>query len=70
MESMVVFLILYSILIVFDLIPMIRKKDKKALFVAVPVYILTLTADIMLSFGANLPSPSKFIGNIVTSIIH
>ncbi len=70
MSSMVVFLILYAILIVFDLIPVFKKKDKKAAWFTVPVYLITLTVNIMMSFGVDITSPNKIISQIISSIFH
>ncbi len=70
MSSMIVFLVLYAILIVFDLIPVFKKKDKKALWFSVPVYLITLTVNIMTSFGVDMMSPNKIISQIISSIFH
>ena len=70
MDSMIVFIFLYAILICIDLIPVIKKKDKKVLFFSVPVYLLTLTINIMQSFGFNLFNPNNAIKQIITSIFH
>ncbi|MDF1495293.1 hypothetical protein [Caproiciproducens sp. CPB-2] len=70
MSSMIVFLILYAILIVFDLIPVLKKRDKKALWFSIPVYLITLTANIMLSFSADITGSNKIISQIISSIFH
>ena len=70
MDSMIVFIFLYAILICTDLIPLIKKKDKKVLFFSVPVYLLTLTVNIMQSFGFNLFNPNNIIKQVITSIFH
>ncbi|WP_312693741.1 hypothetical protein [Caproiciproducens sp.] len=70
MDSMIVFIFLYAVLICTDLIPLIKEKDKKVLFFSVPVYLLTLTVNIMQSFGFNLSNPNNVIKQIITSIFH
>ena len=59
---------LYAFLICFDLIPLIKKKDKKALFLSVPVYLLTLTVNVMIGFGFSFPPLSDMITQMITSI--
>ncbi|MGX8700397.1 hypothetical protein [Caproiciproducens sp.] len=63
-------MILYAVLVVFDLIPAFKKGDKKALWFSVPVYLITLTVNIMMSFGADITSPNKIISRIISSIFH
>lgn len=60
---------LYAFLICFDLIPLIKKKDKKALFLNVPVYLLTLTVNVMVAFGFKFFPINDMIKQIITSII-
>jgi hypothetical protein len=70
MYVMVIIVLLYAFLICFDLIPVIKKKEKKALFLSIPVYILTLVINIMTGLGFNFPPINDMITQMITSIFH
>ena len=70
MNSFIIFVILYLILIPFDLIPAFRKKEKRVLFFSIPVYVLTFTLDVMFGFGANLIDPNRALADLISSIFH
>lgn len=70
MDQTWVFLFLYTVLILFDLIPAMKKKDKKALYVSIPIYLLTLTVNLMSSFGFSFPALNPIIGQFIQSIFH
>ncbi len=68
MEYILICLLLYGILIVADIIPSIKKKDKKTLYVSIPIYAITLVLNILIGLGVQLPSPNKAIESFLTSI--
>jgi len=59
---------LYTILICIDLIPLIKKKNKKALFLSIPVYLLTLIVNVLEGFDIDFPPINAMITQIITSI--
>ena len=70
MNSFIIFVILYLILIPFDLIPAFKKKEKTVLFFSIPVYVLTFPLDVMFGFGANLIDPNRALADLISSIFH
>lgn len=70
MEYILICLLLYGILFVADIIPSIKKKDKKTLYVSIPIYAITLVLNILIGLGVQLPSPNKAIEGFLTSIFH
>lgn len=69
MDSVLIFLFLYAILLLADLIPTIRKKKKKALYFYIPVFLLTLVINLMQSFGFQFPTLDILISQCL-SIFH
>lgn len=65
MDVLIVILFLYAFLIIFDLIPYIKKKDKKVILLSVPIYLFTLVVDIMANSGTKFP----YINDIITQIL-
>ena len=61
---------LYVFLLFSDLIPLIKKKEKKALFVSIPVYVLTLTINVMVAMGFAFPPINDMITQMIKSIFH
>jgi hypothetical protein len=70
MYIMLIIGLLYVFLICVDLIPMIKKKEKKALFLSIPVYMLTLAVNVMVGLGINLPPFNDMITQMIKSIFH
>lgn len=69
-DALVVYLGIYAVLIFADLIPNIRKKEKKALWVSVPIYGATLVVNIMSTIGFSFPSFSGIIKQILQAAFH
>lgn len=69
-ESLIIYLGLYTVLIFTDLLPAIKKKDKTALWVFIPVFAVTLAANIMASMGFSLPSINDEIKQILQTTLH
>jgi len=70
MDSISVVLVLYAILIFIDLTPLIKKKKRKALYLSIPVYLLTLTVNLMSGLGFKFPSFNIMIQQAIASIFH
>lgn len=70
MEIFVIFGCFYATLIVLDLIPTIRKKDKKTLFFSIPVYLVTLTISMMIAAGIEMPNLNQAIQSMISHIFH
>ena len=69
MVHIFVCLALYLAVILFDLAPMIKNGKKKALYVYIPVFVLTLAVHILYGFGVEIPGPSKPIREAVGWIL-
>lgn len=50
-DSFIIYIGFYAILILTDLIPDIKSKDKKALWVLIPIFIVTFVVNILNSLG-------------------
>lgn len=70
MQYLLICLFLYGILIVADIIPAIKQKDKKTLYVSIPIYSITLILNVLLAFGIMLPSPNKAIESLLKLMFH
>lgn len=68
MISAIFYIILYIVIIIFDVIPFIKNKDKKVLYIYMPILLVTLTINILYGFGVKIPSPIKPISEILTKI--
>jgi len=70
MDSIVVVLVLYGIFILIDLIPLMKKKKKKALYLSIPIYLLTLIVNLMSGLGFKFPCFNVMIQHTIDSIFH
>ncbi len=70
MDSMMVLFALYGILICIDLIPLMRKKRGKALYLSIPVYLLTLTINSMAGLGFKFGWIGPIMQQFIISILH
>lgn len=70
MDLFLIFAFLYFVLIIADLIPTIRKKDKKALFISIPVYLITIALNFMIALGIQLPKVNLALKQLISSIFH
>lgn len=68
MQYILICLFLYGILFVADIIPTIKKKEWKTLYVSLPIYAVTLVLNILIGIGIKIPSPNKAIESFLTSI--
>jgi hypothetical protein len=69
MEYITIFLFLFLFLVLADLIPLIKKKDKKVLWFSVPVYAAALLVNIMVGLGFRFVSPNDVIMELIGSIL-
>ena len=70
MQHILISTALVLILVCTDLVPMLRRKDKKALWFAVPAYIFAQVINILVGLDINVPSPNQFIIIAVQSMFH
>ena len=68
MDSIAVILVLYGIFIFIDLIPLMKKK--KALYLSIPIYLLTLIVNLMSGLGFKFPCFNVMIQHTIDSIFH
>lgn len=68
MIEVVIYVFLYLAIILFDVIPLIKKKRKKALLIYIPILLLTLVINILHGMGVKIPSPAEPIKEIVNGI--
>lgn len=65
MDVLIIIIFLYTFLIIFDLIPYIKKKDKKVILLSVPIYLFTLVISIM----SNLNQKFTYLNDFITQIV-
>ena len=68
MEYIIIFVFLFLFFVVTDLIPQLRRKDKKALWFSIPVYAAVFIANILIGLGFSLISPNDVIIRLISSI--
>lgn len=68
MENIVLCLILYAVVIVFDITPQIKSRKIKFLWFSVLVYFVTFTIEILLLLNIIDINLNVFIKNILSSI--
>ena len=61
-------LLLYAVLFALDLRLFIKKKDRKVLLIYLPIFIFTLTVNVLYGLGYHIPSPADPIKIFITSI--
>lgn len=69
MDTILIFLFFYAIVLFVDLIPLIRKKEKKSLYLSIPVFLLTLAVNVMAGLGFQFPTLDLIIKQCLT-ILH
>lgn len=68
MDNLILSLLLYAGVFVFDFIPQIRNKNFKAVYLYIPVFLLTLVVNILYGLGFNMPSPYYPLKDIINSL--
>ena len=68
MPDVILYIFLYLAIIIFDMMPLIKKKEKKSLLVYMPVLLFTLVINVLHGLGVHIPSPSGPIKDMVSMI--
>ncbi|MCX7711197.1 MAG: hypothetical protein N2484_15270 [Clostridia bacterium] len=61
-------LIVYAVLILYEFIPLYKQKQWPEFAANAVLGVLSLTVAILLSVEVKIPSPSKPISNVITSV--
>lgn len=69
MQDLLILLFLYGILIVVDLVPLLKGKDKSYLYFVIPVYVITLALNMMAIFGMPYPSIYSMIQKMLSHVV-
>ncbi len=62
--------VLYAVLIFYDLIPLLRRKDKKSICFSIPIYAITMILSALMATDVKLPDISKTIDSVIGNIFH
>jgi len=65
----VLVLIAYTILVIFEFIPLYKQKLWRDFWVNIVLLIFSFSIAMLLSFGVKIPSPANPIKDAITSII-
>ena len=68
MLSIALFTLFYTVILIFDLVPLAKKKKWKAYFLSLPIFILTYVVSILYALNIDIPSPATPIKEIITFI--
>lgn len=68
MAYLIISLFLYTGVLIFDIMPLIKKNSGRFMLIYLPVFLLTLTINVLYGLGVNIPSPADPIKDIVSSI--
>jgi len=66
--SVAIFTLFYTIILVFDIIPLAKKKKWQAYFLTLPIFIFTYIVSILYALNVDIPSPATPIKDIVSFI--
>ncbi|WP_053955687.1 hypothetical protein [Inediibacterium massiliense] len=67
---MVILIILaYLIIGVLEIVPLVKKKQKKELILYMTLFLTAFVMSILLSLGVKIPSPAKPIERVVKAVI-
>lgn len=69
MVYIVICLVLYTALVFLDVVPAFKKKQWKALYFSIPVYIITLIMNIIIGLGARISGPNQLIEKLFSSFV-
>lgn len=58
--------ILYAILLATDIVPLIKKKEKKALYISIPVYAVTFAVNVLIGLRVHIISLGELTDRIMS----
>lgn len=61
--------VVYIFIIVFDLIPLYHKKEKRVFWIYIFLITAAWTLNILVEIGVKIPSPAPPIKNIIKTIV-
>ncbi|HHT38562.1 MAG TPA: hypothetical protein GXZ95_04025 [Mollicutes bacterium] len=67
--NLAIVLIFYTFIIIFDFIPLIKKKLKKEIWIYSTILIITFIVILLDSIGINVPSPALLFKTIIESFL-
>jgi low affinity Fe/Cu permease len=70
MQYILICIFFYIILVFADLMPLFKKKDKKTLYVSVPIYIVTLILNVLIGLNVGITGLNMMIADMIKSIFH
>lgn len=69
MKIFIIVILIYLIICYFELIPIIKRKQKKEASFYLIAILLSFSVSLLLSFGIKIPSPLKYIKALILIII-
>ena len=66
--NLIIILVFYILIIIFDFVPMLKKDNKKVFSFYIGTYLFTLIILILYSFDIVIPSPVKPIEDLINII--
>lgn len=69
MEHIAIVVPLYVAVAIFYIRPLFKKGDRSALWVAIPVFTVTLLLNVLFGFGVTFPSVNDGIRRIISLIL-
>ena len=66
---MIICIFLYGGILTFDLLPLFKRKDKKAVSIYISIFVFTLIVNIFYGLGFNIPSPAGPIADFINSLL-
>jgi hypothetical protein len=64
----IICLFLYAGIFIFDMLPLMKKKNGKVILIYLPIFLFTLTVNVLYGLDFDIPSPADPIKNFVSSI--
>lgn len=66
MTEVAIYSALYILIFAFDIVPLIKSKRKKSLWVYLPIFAVTLAVNILFSIGTKIPNPTAPLKDLVS----
>lgn len=67
-EYLMVCILLYVGVLIFDLLPILKMNDRKVICIYISIFIFTLTVNILYGLGFHIPSIAKPISDFISSV--